>query len=194
MSASGRFHCSSKEITSRTVKEFNFKYVPKIFIERDLRSLNRNKSTSKHDLNINLLKDIALVIAAHLLFVINLSLRNGIVRSNWRMAQLTPLYDKGDKIDTSDYRLTPILPTLSQLIERPLYYWLVNYLELNNLLSELQYGCRKNVLEFTTAYLIDEIRKLAYKGLVTGVLLVDLSNPFDTLGHSRLITKVQSFV
>ena len=71
---------------------------------------------------------------------------------------------------------------------------MVNYLELNNLLLELQHGYRKDVLEFTTTYLINEIRKVAYKGLVTGVLLVDLSNPFDTLGHSRLITKVQSFV
>ena len=53
---------------------------------------------------------------------------------------------------------------------------------------------KKNVLEFTTAYLINEIRKVVYKWHVTGVLLVDLSNPFDTLGHSRLITKVQSFV
>ena len=51
----------------------------------------------------------------------------------------------------------------------------------------------KNVLEFTTAYLIDEIWKGAFKGLVTGVLLVDLSNPFDILGHSRLINKVQSY-
>ena len=39
----------------------------------------------------------------------------------------------------------------------------------------------KNILEFTTAYLIDEIRKGAFKGLVIWVLLVDLSNPFDIL-------------
>ena len=82
MSALGRFDCSSKEITSRTVKKFNVKYVPEIFIERELRSLNRDKSTGIHDLNISLLKDVALVIAARLLFVINLLLRIGIVRSN----------------------------------------------------------------------------------------------------------------
>ena len=82
MSALGRFHCSSKEITSTTVKKFNFKYIPEIFIERELRSLNRDKSTGIHDLNISLLKDVALVIAVRLLFVINLLLRTGIVRSN----------------------------------------------------------------------------------------------------------------
>ena len=51
----------------------------------------------------------------------------------------------------------------------------------------------KNILEFTTAYLIDEIRKGAFKEIVTGVLHVDLSHPFDILGHSRLINKVQSY-
>ena len=49
------------------------------------------------------------------------------------------------------------------------------------------------MLEFTTAYLIDEIRKGAFKGLATGVLLVDLFNPFDILGHGRFINKVQSY-
>ena len=137
MSALGRFDCSSKEITSRTVKKFNVKYVPEIFIERELRSLNRDKSTGIHDLNISLLKDVALVIAARLLFVINLLLRTGIVRSNWKMAQVTSLYKKGDKTETSDYKPTSILPTLSKILVRPLHYRLVNYFELSNLLSEI---------------------------------------------------------
>ena len=45
---------SPVEITSRTDKEFNFEYVPKAFIERELRSLNGNKATGIDDLNAGL--------------------------------------------------------------------------------------------------------------------------------------------
>ena len=101
------------------------------------------------------------------------------------MAQVTPLYKKGDKTETSNYRPISILPILSKILERSVYYQLVNYLERNNILSERQYVYRKkSYTELATAYLIDEIRKTADKGLITGVLFVDLSKIFDTLGFS----------
>ena len=59
------------------------------------------------------------------------------------MAQVTSLYKKGDKTETSDYKPTSILPTLSKILVWPLHYRLVNYFELSNLLSEIQYGYRK---------------------------------------------------
>ena len=82
---------SPVEITSRTIKQFNFEYVPKTFVERELKSSNWNKTTGIGDLNAGLLKDVALVIAAPLSFVINLSFQTGIVPSNWKVAQVTPL-------------------------------------------------------------------------------------------------------
>ena len=48
--------------------------------------------------------------------------------------------------------------------------------------------------ELATADLIEEIWKAADKGLITGVLFVDLFKAFNTLvGYSRLITKVQFY-
>ena len=67
-------------------------------------------------------------------------------------------------------------------------------MEQNNLLSERQYGYRKKrSTELATAYLVNEIRKAADKGLITGVLFLDLSKAFNTHGHSRWITKLQSY-
>ena len=76
--------------THKTDIEFNSEYVPKIFVEREMRSLN--------DLNAGLLKDVASEIAAPLLFLINLSLQTDIVPSNWKVSQLTPLYKKAIKL------------------------------------------------------------------------------------------------
>ena len=165
---------SPVEITSRTDKEFNFEYVPKTFIERELRSSNRNKATGIDNLYAGLLRYVASVIAAPLSFLINLLLQTGIVPSNWKVAQVIPLYKK--------------------VLERFVHYQLVNYLEQNNLLSVRQYGYRKKrSTELATAYLVDKILKAADKGLITGVLFVELSKAIDNLGHSRLITKLQSY-
>ena len=87
-----------------------------------MRSLNWNKATGIDDL----------VIAAPLPLVINLSLQNGIVPSNWKVAQVTPLYKKDDETEASNYNPMSILPILSKILERSVHYQLVNYLEQNN--------------------------------------------------------------
>ena len=112
---------SPVEITSRTDKEFNFEYVPKTFIERELRSLNRKKATGINDLNVGLLKVVASIKAASLSFVINLSLQTGIAPSNWKVTQVTPPYKKGDKTEASNYRPISILPILSKILERSVH-------------------------------------------------------------------------
>ena len=76
---------SPVEITSRDDIEFNFEYVPKIFIERELRSLNRNKTTGIDYFSAGLLKDVASEIAASLSFLIHSLLQTDILPSNWKM-------------------------------------------------------------------------------------------------------------
>ena len=52
-------------------------------------------------------------------------------------------------------------------------------------LSRIDYRYRKKrSTKLATVYLIDEIRKAAVKGLITGILFVELSKAFGTLGHS----------
>ena len=127
-------------------------------------------------MNAGLLKDVALLIAAPLSFLINLPLQTGIVPLNWKVAQETPLYKKGDKTEASNYRPISILPILSKILEKSVHYQLVNYLEQYSLLSERHYGYRKKgSTELATEYLIDGIRKAAVNGLSTRVLFVDHS-------------------
>lgn len=63
---------SPVEIKSKTGIECNFEYVPQIFVEKDMRSLN--------DLNAGILKDVPSEIAPPFLFRINLSIQTDIVQ------------------------------------------------------------------------------------------------------------------
>ena len=71
---------------------------------------------------------------------------------------------------------------------------LLNYLESNNLLSNKQFGYRKGrSTELALTLFIDKVRREADNRNMTGAVFVDLSKAFDTLGHSRLLDKLQSY-
>ena len=70
----------------------------------------------------------------------------------------------------------------------------MDYLESNHLLSEYQFGFRKNrSTETATVLFTDEIRKAMNNGLLTGAIYIDLSKAFDTISHSILIDTLPQY-
>ena len=47
--------------------------------------------------------------------------------------------------------------------------------------------------ELAAAMLLDDIRKNVDKGQLVGAVFVDLSKAFDTISHSKLVTKLPSY-
>lgn len=62
-----------KQSLLRTCKKFKFNYVSRIFVEKELKKLKRQKSTGSDNLPLALLKDCASEIAEPLCYLINLS-------------------------------------------------------------------------------------------------------------------------
>ena len=166
----------------------------KLFVERELKSLKRNKATGVDNIPTNLLKDSASEISRPLSHIINLSLRTGIVPNEWKIARLTPIHKSGDVTKADNYRPISILPVVSKIMERAVQKQLKDYLEENKLLSDTQFGYRKKrSTELATSLILDEIRKAGDNGCLTGAVFIDLSKAFDTIGHSTLIRKLQDY-
>ena len=71
---------------------------------------------------------------------------------------------------------------------------MTKYLENNNILSKSQFGYRKrHSTELATLLLTDEIGREIDSGKLVGAIFIDLSKAFDTLSHSILISKMQSY-
>ena len=86
------------------------------------------------------------------------------------------------------------MPVLSKILEKAVHQQLMEYLETNNLLSDLQFGYRrKRSTDLATVLLADSIRRAGDEGKLTGAVFLDLSKAFDTLGHDRLILKLKSY-
>lgn len=65
-----------------------------------------------------MLKDAAVVFAKPLTRIVNESLSQGTVPSEWKYAKITPLFKKGLSTDMDNYRPISVLPVVSKVLER----------------------------------------------------------------------------
>ena len=76
-------------------------------------------------------------------------------------------------------------------MERLIVDQVVTYLETNNLINSHQSGYRKNFSTQTVLLnLTDTIRRGVELGLITTLLMFDLSKAFDTIDHSILLRRL----
>ena len=62
-------------------------------------------------------RDSASLIACPLTHVVNLSIIQGVVPDDLKLAQIMPLYTKSDKTDVSNYRSVSILGIISKYLK-----------------------------------------------------------------------------
>ena len=121
--------------------------------------------------------------------VLNLSLKEGIFPNHWKNTRVPPIYKSGDKNEGGNYRPISLLSVVSKLFEKLVYKQVSNYLDDNKVLSCLQSDFRKghstctSLLNTTNTWLVNMGR-----GLINGVISLDLKKAFDTVDHLKLTT------
>ena len=184
--------------TRKYLKDINpancsFKF-QEVTIQQILQILKSTKSTKAAGIDTipaRIVKDIAEEISAPLTFLINSSLSIGLFPTAEKTAKVTPLYKSGDRSNIDNYRPISVLNIISKTFERVVFNQLSNYLKENNLLTDYQYGFRKNrSTRDAVTKLTDHIKESMDKSKVTGALYMDLRKAFDTVNHSCLLHKL----
>ena len=103
-------------------------------------SLNNKKSPGYDDVNNFILKGVISYIVDPLVYILNLSLLNGQVPDNMKIAKVIPLYKKGDKLNVSNYRPISLLSSLSKILEKVVYLRTLNFFKTHNILFNFQIG------------------------------------------------------
>ena len=125
--------------------------------------------------------------------IFNRSLETGVVPRDWREANVTPLFKKGDPSKPGNYRPVSLTSVVGKLLESIIVDKLTSYLEANNLLKNTQHGfrrhrsCLTNLLEFFHEVFTDHDRCKA-----VDVVYMDFQKAFDKVPFRRLLLKVRA--
>ena len=155
-----------------------------------LKELKTNKATGIDNLLGCFLKDGSKVLATPITQICNLSIKLSTVPDECKIAKLKPLYKKGKKTDPKNYRPISLLPVISKILEKVIHDQTMEFVTKKNILYKFQSGFRKfHSTDSCLSYLQDKVAKGFDSGLLTGMILIDLQNAFDTIDHKILIEK-----
>uniref|UniRef100_UPI003AAD7030 uncharacterized protein n=1 Tax=Centroberyx gerrardi TaxID=166262 RepID=UPI003AAD7030 len=125
--------------------------------------------------------------------IINSSLTSGTVPPTLKMAAITPTLKKpgADPADLNHYRPISNLPFISKTLEKVVAAQLQSHLDSNNLHELFQSGFRpKHSTETALVRITNDLLRAADSGLLTILILLDLSAAFDTISHPLLLERL----
>ena len=171
---------------------FSFQPFSKSEIENEILVLDETKSCQEFDIPTKIIKQNHDFFSDILYKEMNKSLELGEFPEMMKIADVIPIYKKGNRFKKENYRPVSLLSNLSKVFERCIYKQLSKFFE--NFLSNHQCGFRQNFsTQHSLIYLLEKWRKSVDQGNEFGALLTDLSKAFDCLPHDLLAAKLHAY-
>jgi len=159
-----------------------------------LATLKIDKSQGPDGLHPRLLQELANIIAKPITLLFKKSLSEGLLPSDWKQAEVSPIYKKGPKKLAANYRPISLTSVLCKVLESFLREAIVDHINTDELLSNKQYGFvkgRSTVLQLL--HYLDQCAEIVADGGVVDTIYLDYAKAFDTVPHRRLISKLEYY-
>lgn len=162
-------------------------------VKQKIRKLKTNSAPGPDGITPRMLKELVEEVAGPLSIIFTKSLREKCVPEDWRIANVTAIFKKGQKSKSENYRPVSLTSVPGKLMESILKDTMLSHLQRNKLIRQTQHGfmasksCTTNLLTFleVATRAVDEGRSL-------DVIYLDFAKAFDLVPRSRLIAKMKA--
>lgn len=176
----------------RLNKSFFFKPVSEEEVSNLISKLKKNVAPGQDGLTSKAIIDNSSVISPPLTYIVNLCFQQGYFPGELRLATVLPLFKAGNRELPGNYRPISLLSCISKVFEKCVKSRIVNFLDKHNIISNHQYGFRKNIGTSDAIYNLTKtvLGHLDRGRRCLGVFL-DLQKAFDTVNHDLLLAKME---
>uniref|UniRef100_A0A8C3B661 Reverse transcriptase domain-containing protein n=1 Tax=Cairina moschata TaxID=8855 RepID=A0A8C3B661_CAIMO len=138
-----------------------------------------------------ILRELAEELAKPLTIIYQQSWLSGEVPVDWRLANMMPIYKKGRRADSGNYRPVSLTSVPRKLMEQIILSVITWHLQGKQAIRPSQHGfmkgrsCLMNLISF-----YDKVSQLVNEGKAVDVVYLDFSKAFDTISHNILLKKL----
>uniref|UniRef100_A0A8B9C3Y3 Reverse transcriptase domain-containing protein n=1 Tax=Anser brachyrhynchus TaxID=132585 RepID=A0A8B9C3Y3_9AVES len=153
-----------------------------------LQHLDVRKSMGPDGIHPRVLSKLAEELAKPLSIIYRQSWLSGEVPVDWQLANVTPIYKKGWRVDPGNYRPVSLTSVPGKLMEQIILSVIMQHLQGNQAIRPSQHGfmkgrsCLTNLISF-----YDQVTRLVDEGKAVDVVYLDFSKAFDTISHNILL-------
>jgi hypothetical protein len=177
--------------TDALVEDINF---DEFAVKNQLQKLNPTSAPGPDDIHPYILRHLASLLAPPIYQIFRLSMDEGRLPSDWKVANIKPIFKGGDRHDPANYRPISLTSVVCKVFERIIRESLRNHLQLSGGLCPFQHGFRQGRSCITNLLTAREIwASVLDCGRSLDVVYVDFSKAFDKVPHRRLQIKLQHY-
>jgi len=116
---------------------------------------------------------------------------SGIFHDRKKFSIIKPIYEKGNKMNPTNYRPVSLLTSFSKVFEKALYITLTDHFNTNKLLVGNHFGFRKDIATEDAIFkLTNEILNALNNKTMAGSIFHDLEKAFDSVNYDILLSKL----